>query len=61
MDGATTFTLSKPALIGLVTRQLDLQHAIGDGTVVVQGDASDLLRLTEHIAPVDPGFAIVTP
>ena len=57
----TTFTLARPALIGLVTGSLDLESAIADGTVVVEGDPARLGRLVGLIAPVDPDFSIVTP
>ncbi|MCU0261386.1 MAG: MBL fold metallo-hydrolase [Ilumatobacteraceae bacterium] len=59
--GVTTFSLPRPALIGLVTGALDLGAAMGDGTVVVDGDASVLGRLVGLLAPVDPAFDIVTP
>jgi alkyl sulfatase BDS1-like metallo-beta-lactamase superfamily hydrolase len=59
--GTTTFTLARPALIGLVTGALDLTAAISDGTVTVDGNPADLQRLVEMLAPVDPDFAIVTP
>ena len=59
--GVTTFTLSRLALIGLVTGQLDLSAAIGDGTVAVDGDPHVLERLVALLAPVDPDFPIVTP
>ncbi len=61
LDGSTTFRLSRRALIGLVTGLLDLATALGDGTVVVDGDPADLGRLVSLLAPVDPDFAIVTP
>jgi alkyl sulfatase BDS1-like metallo-beta-lactamase superfamily hydrolase len=59
--GCTTFRLTRPALVGLVTGRLDLSAALGDGTVEVAGDAADLGRLVSLLAPVDPDFAIVTP
>jgi alkyl sulfatase BDS1-like metallo-beta-lactamase superfamily hydrolase len=59
--GVTTFALVRVALIGLVTGVLDLGAAMGDGTVVVDGDASVLGRLVGLLAPVDPAFDIVTP
>ena len=57
----TTFTLSRRSLIGLVTGQLDLAAALGDGTVAVDGDAAALAGLVALLAPVDPDFDIVTP
>ncbi|MFN8034453.1 MAG: alkyl sulfatase dimerization domain-containing protein [Acidimicrobiia bacterium] len=59
--GTTTFTLTRPALIGLVTGTLDFAAAVADGTVTVDGDPSSLARLVGLLAPVDPNFAIVTP
>jgi alkyl sulfatase BDS1-like metallo-beta-lactamase superfamily hydrolase len=59
--GATTFTLTRRALIGLVIGELDLAAALGDGTVVIDGDASALANLVGLLAPVDTNFNIVTP
>ena len=59
--GTTTFTLTRPALIGLVTGTLDLATATTDGTVTVDGDPTQLQTLVDLLAPVDPDFAIVTP
>ena len=59
--GTTTFTLTRPQLIGLITGSLDLMAALADGSVVVDGDAAQLANLVALIAPVDPAFAIVTP
>ncbi len=59
--GTTTFTLTRPNLIGLVTGSLDLGAAIADATVVIDGDHADLQRLVALLAPVDPDFAVVTP
>jgi alkyl sulfatase BDS1-like metallo-beta-lactamase superfamily hydrolase len=59
--GSTTFTLTRPTLIGLVTGTVDLGAGIAEGTVTVNGDPADLQRLVELLAPVDPDFAIVTP
>ncbi len=60
-DGATTLTLTRPALIAIVTGALDLRAAITDGSVGLAGDPDVLARLVSLIAPVDPDFAIVTP
>lgn len=57
----TVFTLSRAALIGLVTGTVDLAAAVGDGTVTADGDASVVARLIALLAPVDPAFSIVTP
>ena len=59
--GSTTFTLTRPTLIGLVTGTVNLGAGIADGTVTVDGDPADLQRLVDLLAPVDPNFAIVTP
>ena len=61
VPGTTTFTLTRTALIGLVTGTLDFAAEVADGTVTVDGDASSLARLVGLLAPVDPNFAIVTP
>jgi alkyl sulfatase BDS1-like metallo-beta-lactamase superfamily hydrolase len=59
--GSTTFTLSRPSLIGLVTLRLDLAQALADGTVVIDGDPADLGRLVAMLGQFDRDFAIVTP
>ena len=59
--GSTTFTLTRSALIGLVTGTLDLAAALGDGTVTVEGDPAVLARLVALLSPPNPAFAIVTP
>jgi alkyl sulfatase BDS1-like metallo-beta-lactamase superfamily hydrolase len=59
--GVTTFTLARRSMIGLVIGQLDLASALGDGTVVIDGDPSALANLVGLMAPVDPDFNIVTP
>ncbi len=59
--GVTVFTLSRLALIGLVTGTLDLAAALADGTVTVEGDPGVLGQLVSLLGPTDPGFAIVTP
>ena len=61
LPGTTTFTLTRPTLIGLVTGTLDFAAALADGTVTVDGDATSLARMVGLLAPVDPNFAIVTP
>ena len=61
LPGTTTFTLTRPQLIGLVTGSLDPVAALSDGSVVVDGDAGQLVGLVGFIAPVDPAFPIVTP
>jgi alkyl sulfatase BDS1-like metallo-beta-lactamase superfamily hydrolase len=61
VPGTTTFRVSRPTLIGIVTGMVDLPSALTDGRVVVEGDATDLAGLTGLMAPVDPNFSIVTP
>jgi len=61
LPGVTTFTLTRPQLIGLVTGTLDLVAALSEGSVSVEGDAGRLAALVGLIAPVDPAFPIVTP
>ena len=56
-----TLTLDRAALVGIITRQLDMMAALGDGTVVIDGDASVLLTLIGLADDVDPNFPIVTP
>ena len=60
-EGTTTFTLTRPTLIGAITGAVDVAAALGDGTIGVQGDPGELAQLVEYLAPVDPDFAIVTP
>jgi alkyl sulfatase BDS1-like metallo-beta-lactamase superfamily hydrolase len=59
--GSTTFTLSRPTLIGLVTRRLDFNEALATGAVTVDGDAAVLMRLIGVLARVDTDFDVVTP
>jgi alkyl sulfatase BDS1-like metallo-beta-lactamase superfamily hydrolase len=57
----TRFTLTRRALIGVVTGQIDLAAAVGDGTVTIDGDPSAMANLVALLAPVDTEFDIVTP
>ena len=59
--GATVFTLARLDLIGLVTGTLDPIAALGDGTVVVDGDVGVLAQLVGVLAEPDPDFDIVVP
>ena len=59
--GETTFTLTRPVLVGALTGVIDVVQAIGDGTIGVDGDPMVLARLRDLTARPDPGFAIVTP
>ncbi len=47
--------------MGLVTGNLDLVRAQGNGSILVDGDATQLGNLGGLIAPVDTALAIVTP
>ncbi|MFD3354133.1 alkyl sulfatase dimerization domain-containing protein [Streptomyces fradiae] len=58
--GSTTFTLTRPVLISLLTGARELPAALAEGSVSVDGDPADLGRLVDLLAPVDPDFAIVT-
>jgi len=60
VPGTTTFTLSRPTLIGLVTETVELAAAVAEGAIAVEGDPGDLGLLVSLLAPVDPDFAIVT-
>lgn len=60
-EGATTFHLTRLALIGVVTGTLDLAAALADGRVAIDGDPAVLGRLVALVAPVDPDFDIVVP
>ena len=57
----TTITASRRALVGLIAGTIDVAAALGDGTIVIEGDQSSLARLVGLLSPVDPNFAIVTP
>ena len=59
--GTTTFRLTRPDLVALITGRLDLADAVGSGTVEVEGDPGELGLLVSLLAHVDPDFAIVTP
>jgi alkyl sulfatase BDS1-like metallo-beta-lactamase superfamily hydrolase len=59
--GVTRFALSRRSLIGVVTGQLDLTAAIGDGTVAIDGDPSAMANLVRLLGAVDATFSIVTP
>jgi len=56
-----TLTLDRATVVGIITRQLDMMAALGDGTVRIDGDASVLLTLIDLADDVDPDFPIVTP
>ncbi|MEZ5179400.1 MAG: alkyl sulfatase dimerization domain-containing protein [Acidimicrobiales bacterium] len=60
-DGVTTLRLARVALIGAITGTLELATALGDGTIVVDGDIAELGQLVGLLAEPDPDFAIVTP
>lgn len=64
-DGAgavdATFTLTKPALFGLLLGGVDPQQAVSDGSLTVDGDIAKFAELASHLDAPDPDFAIVTP
>ncbi|MEO8557226.1 MAG: alkyl sulfatase dimerization domain-containing protein [Actinomycetota bacterium] len=60
-DGSTTLTLTRTALIGIVSGTLDIGAEVEQGAIVVAGDASDVQRLLGAVGPVDENFPIVTP
>jgi alkyl sulfatase BDS1-like metallo-beta-lactamase superfamily hydrolase len=59
--GSTTFTLTRPALGGLLAGALDLGEALADGRVSVEGDPAVLARLVDLLDPPGGNFPIVTP
>jgi alkyl sulfatase BDS1-like metallo-beta-lactamase superfamily hydrolase len=60
-DLQVTLTLDRATLLGMVTQQLDLAGALGDGRLVIDGDATVVLTLVGLADAVDPNFPIVTP
>ncbi|ROZ98570.1 alkyl/aryl-sulfatase [Gordonia sp. OPL2] len=56
-----TFTLTKPVLLALLLAGADLNAAIDDGSVTVDGDAALFAEMAGHLDSPDPDFAIVTP
>ena len=60
-DLQVTLTLDRATLLGIVTQQLDLTAALGDGRLVIDGDAAAVLTLVGLADDVDPSFPIVTP
>lgn len=61
VPGTTTFHVTRPILIGLITQNIELSSAVESGAIRIEGDVADLGRLLSLLAPVDPDFAIVTP
>jgi alkyl sulfatase BDS1-like metallo-beta-lactamase superfamily hydrolase len=57
----TTVSLGRVELIQVVTGMLDLDRAVGDGRVVIDGDPSVIGRLVGLLGAADPDFSIVTP
>ena len=56
-----TFTLTRPALIGLLLGGADLPEAVAAGTIEAEGDVSRAAELAGYLDAPDPDFAIVTP
>ena len=59
-DGPTLH-LARRSLIGLFTRQLDFATALGDGTIVLDGDPTALGTLVSLLGTTERNFPIVTP
>lgn len=60
-DLQVTLTHDRATLLGMITQQLDLPAALGDGRLVIDGDAAVVLTLVGLADAVDPSFPIVTP
>ncbi len=60
-DGVPVFTLTRPLLVGIITRTVDALEAVGDGSITIEGDGSVLGTLVGLLSAPDPDFAIVTP
>jgi alkyl sulfatase BDS1-like metallo-beta-lactamase superfamily hydrolase len=56
-----TFTLAKPVLLGLLLAGADLNAAIDNGSVTVDGDPALFAEMANHLDSPDPDFAMVTP
>jgi alkyl sulfatase BDS1-like metallo-beta-lactamase superfamily hydrolase len=56
-----TFTLSKATLLGVVLGGVDLEQAISEGSLAVDGEVSRFAELAAYLDDPDPDFAIVTP
>jgi alkyl sulfatase BDS1-like metallo-beta-lactamase superfamily hydrolase len=61
LPDTTLLTLDQPSFVGIVTQTIDLQAAVADGRVAIDGDMGDLLRLVTSVDQPDPNFDIVTP
>ena len=59
--GSVVFTLTRPTLIGLLTRTIDMIEALTTGLVQVDGDPMELAGLVELLDSPDTNFPIVTP
>jgi alkyl sulfatase BDS1-like metallo-beta-lactamase superfamily hydrolase len=58
---STTLSLGRRTLIGLFTGRVDFVAALGDGTIVLDGDPATLGTLVSVIGTVERNFPIVTP
>ncbi len=59
--GSTTLTLERRSLIALFTGRLDFGEALGDGTILLDGDPTALATLVSVMGKTERNFAIVTP
>ncbi|MFF2556610.1 alkyl/aryl-sulfatase [Nocardia sp. NPDC058058] len=60
-DADVTFTLTKPALIGVLLAGQDVNAAVQSGAISIEGDAQSFGKLITLFDDPDPNFAIVTP
>ena len=60
-ESSTTLRLARRTLIGLMTGRVDFPAALADGTIVIEGDPGDLVRLVSVLGKVERNFPIVTP
>jgi alkyl sulfatase BDS1-like metallo-beta-lactamase superfamily hydrolase len=59
--GSTVVRLPRQVLLGVAGGVLDLDAAVGQGLLSIEGDAQALARLVAVVGEVDPDFPIVTP
>ena len=59
--GSTTITLTRATLVGVAMGTIQIEAALTNGDVKIEGDASVLARLVSLLVAPAPDFAIVTP